>query len=286
MTSESHVIERVQLAASHNPSRSIGVRTERAAGMPERRPFAVLCHGFKGFMDWGFFPALSTAFAEAGFLAVSLNASGCGIGNDPLIMSDEAAFRDDTYTKQLSDIAQVRAWAAAHPAALPGREVLFGHSRGGGMAVISAAEQAPQALVTWAAFDDADRFDEETKAAWRRDGEIQIPNGRTGQIHRIGMGALEDLEANRGRLSVLAAAGRLAVPYLVVHGTDDSTVEVGAARRLLDAAPGAEEFILEGADHGFGARHPMPPTLGGFPDLGRAVATTLAFALRSVGPLE
>lgn len=283
MTQPSNVIERIELAASHDPSRRIGVRIERATGNHERLPYAVLCHGFKGFMDWGFFPALSSAFANAGFLAVSLNASGCGVGDDPMVMSDEGAFREDTYSKQLSDVAQVRAWAARHPGARPAREVLFGHSRGGGMAVISAAELAPKALVTWAAFDDADRFDEETKAAWRLDGELQIPNGRTGQIHRIGIGALDDLEAHRERLDILAAARRLAAPYLVVHGTDDPTVEVAAAGRLQGAAPEAEKLILEGADHGFGARHPMPPSVEGFPDLERAVGATLRFARRSVG---
>ncbi len=285
-TPPAHAIDRLHLVADHGrdhgPGRRIGVRIERLAGDTSPKPVAVLCHGFKGFMDWGFFPALSAAFADAGFLAVSLNASGSGIAGDPMTMDDEQAFFEDTYTKQLSDIAQVRAFASQHAEALQGGDVLFGHSRGGGMAVISAAETAPRALVTWAAFDDADRFDEETKAAWRREGELRIPNGRTGQIHRIGPGALDELEAHTGRLDILAAARRVEVPYLVVHGTADPTVDVAAAHRLLRAAPQSEGVILEGADHGFGARHPMASSVVGFPDLERAVAATLDFARRAV----
>ena len=43
---------------------------------PGERPTVVICHGFKGFMEWGFFPALATLLAERGFVAVRVNLSG------------------------------------------------------------------------------------------------------------------------------------------------------------------------------------------------------------------
>jgi len=46
------------------------------------RPAVVICHGFKGFKDWGFFPHLAARIARAGMTAVSFNFSGSGVGPD------------------------------------------------------------------------------------------------------------------------------------------------------------------------------------------------------------
>ncbi len=272
--------ERLWLEYPDEPSRRIGVRVERAAvatgSTPrERCPVIVLCHGFKGFMDWGFFPLLSTRMARAGFVVVSLNASGCGVADDPMVMDDEEAFFRDTYTRQLEDIARVRELARSLEGVDPAREALLGHSRGGGMAIVSAAEQPPAALVTWAAIDDPDRFDEPTKAQWRADGELCIPNGRTGQIHRLSIAAMDDFLENRARLDILAAAGRYGGPFLAIHGSDDATVPWEAAERLAAKAPGGSSLILEGANHSFGATHPM----------GREIPSALEAAIQATETL-
>lgn len=267
------------LPADCDPARSLRVRIERPAGPAPggSRPVAVLAHGFKGFMDWAFMPALSHALARAGFVTLSFNASGSGIGEDPEVMDDEDAFFHDTFSRQLADFAQARALARGLEGVDAGRELLFGHSRGGAMAVISAAEDAPARLVTWAAFSDVDRFDEETKEAWRREGILRIPNGRTGQVHRMSVAALEDAERNRERLDLLAAAARLDAPWLVVHGEGDATVDVGCGRRLAAAGTRSELLVLDGAGHTFGASHPMARDLAAASDLEAAGAATLAF---------
>lgn len=273
--------ERLVLTADCDPARSLRVRIERLAGPAPAggRPVAVVAHGFKGFMDWGFLPALGRALAEAGFVAVSFNASGSGIGEDPLVMDDEEAFFHDTFSRQLTDFAQARGFARSLDGVDPGRELLFGHSRGGAMAIIAASEDPPARLVTWAAFSDVDRIDEDAKAAWRRDGVLHVPNGRTGQVHRMSVAALEDAERNRDRLDLLAAAARLDAPWLVVHGEGDATVDVSCGRRLAAAGPRSELLVIDGADHTFGARHPMASDLGAAPDLEVAGAATLAFGV-------
>ena len=249
--------ERTWLDYPSEPGRRIGVRVERRIDAEGPSPVIVLCHGFKGFMDWGFFPLLSSRMAEAGFVAVSLNASGCGVGDNPLEMDDESAFFQDTYTRQLEDISRVREFARELPGVDPAREALLGHSRGGGMCVLSAAKSPPTALVTWSAIDDADRFDDAAKARWRADGELCIPNGRTGQIHRLSTAALDDLEQHREQLDILAAAARYPGPFLAIHGRDDATVPWEAAERLANRAQKGSSFIVEAANHSFGATHPM-----------------------------
>ena len=42
----------------------------------------VICHGFKGFAHWGFFPYLARAVAEAGMRAITFDLSGSGVGPD------------------------------------------------------------------------------------------------------------------------------------------------------------------------------------------------------------
>lgn len=274
--------ERTFLHYDDEPGRRIGVRVEfakDASSDPAGRPVAVLLHGFKGFMDWGFFPYLSRRFAAAGFVAVSMNSSGSGVGDDPLEMDDEEAFFNDSYSRQLEDLARVRAFARGLPGVDAGREVLLGHSRGGGMSVVSAAEDPPAALVTWAAIDDADRFDEATKARWRADGVLQVPNARTGQVHRMGVAGLEDFERHRERLDVQAAAGRLEAPFLAVHGLVDATVPSTAAITLSGLARRGEALLIEDGDHGLGATHPLtaPESV---PTLQVAVESTLTFALQ------
>lgn len=271
--------ERFWLTYEDDPQRRIGVRVEHCTGSASQAsdsaaPFVVLCHGFKGFMDWGFLPLVSTLLAEAGFVVFSLNASGCGVGDDPLEMTDEDAFFRDTYTRQLEDIAKVRAFARAVDGVDSEREVLMGHSRGGGMAIVAAAEDPPAALVTWAAIDEADRFDEPTKKQWRADGELRVPNARTGQVHRLSLAALEDFEEHHERLNILAAAGRLKARFLAIHGREDTTVPCQAAERLAAAAPGGRSVIVELGDHALNVQHPMEADV---PEaLKQALAATLA----------
>ena len=276
--------ERTFLTYPDQPGRRVGVRIEHT-GAPGRsrdessRPVAVLVHGFKGFMDWGFFPHLSRRLAAAGFVVVSMNTSGSGVGEDPMVMDDDDAFFNDSYSRQLEDMAKVRKFARGLAGVAPDLEVLVGHSRGGGMAVISAAEEAPAALVTWAAIGDADRFDEAMKARWREQGYLPVPNARTGQVHRMGLAGLEDFERNAGRLDIGAAAGRLQSPFLAIHGLEDETVPYGAAVTLSERAPGGEALLIEGADHGFGASHPLE-TPGSIQTLEVAVDSTETFALK------
>ncbi|MEM6671222.1 MAG: alpha/beta fold hydrolase [Planctomycetota bacterium] len=273
--------ERVVLRDDDEPGRRIGLRIDRWAEDDGPCPVVLLVHGFKGFMDWGFFPYVSHRFAAAGFVAVSVNTSGCGIGDDPFTLDDDEAFRRDSYTRELQDIARARAFARALDDVDADREILFGHSRGGGMALISASEAPPSAVVTWSAIDDVDRFGEDVKQRWRDDGELCVPNARTGQVHRMGLATLDDIETNRDRLDILAAASRLDVPLLALHGTADATVEPEAVHRIAERARAGEAFLIDGADHAMGAGHPLhsPEDIR---TLQVAIDATLAFAVRHV----
>jgi dienelactone hydrolase len=232
---------------------------------PGRHPAVVICHGFKGFMEWGFFPALAELLAQRGMVAVRFNLSGAGMQPGDERVTDPGAFRDDTYSAELADLLLVL--EATGDVIAPGRVDrgrigLFGHSRGGAAAILAAGEgwrERVLALVTWAAISHVDRYSSEEKRRWRETGELPVVNSRTGQQLALGRGLLEDVERNAaGSLDLLAAAGRRAAPWLIVHGADDESVPAAAAAELDAHAAGTHELLLiPGAGHTFGVRHPF-----------------------------
>jgi dienelactone hydrolase len=234
---------------------------------PGERPAVVICHGFKGFMDWGFFPALAALLAERGFVAVRVNLSGTGMQPGDELVTDPDAFREDTYGRELAELTAVLDATAAGSIA-PGRVDrrrigLFGHSRGGGISLLAAAGPAwrdrLRALVTWASIADIDRFTPEQKEQWRRSGEHPVANARTGQRLALGRGMLAEIEERRAELDILAAASTRHAPWLIVHGAEDESVPVAEAHRLAEHAGDGrmELLVVPGASHTFGARHPF-----------------------------
>jgi dienelactone hydrolase len=235
---------------------------------PGERPTVVICHGFKGFMEWAFFPYLAELLARRGFTAVRFNFSGSGVRPGEDRVSDLAAFRGATFTRDQEDLDAVLAAVGREVA--PGRVDrgrlgLVGHSRGGGAAILATGKPPWRdelgALVTWASVATFERFSQAERRAWRERGETVVVNSRTGQQLPMGVEVLDDLEANREALDVGAAAGRVRAPWLIVHGTGDESVPAREGSELLAAAgaePGRRELLeVPGAGHTFGAVHPF-----------------------------
>ncbi len=247
----------------------------------EAHPVVVINHGFKGFLEWGFFPHLAELLASRGFAVIRWNTSGSGMAPGDELVTDPEAFAQATFSKDVDEILTI---VDAVPEILGDRAIadrigLFGHSRGGGASVIAAAEATPTplALVTWAAIASFDRISGEDKAHWRERGWIPVVNGRTGQETRIDVSVLEDLETNRERLDIVAAARRLAAPWLIVHGSGDMTVSIEDGWALEQAGRKAERLEIEHAGHTFEARHPFS---GPTPALIEAINATQAWFLR------
>ncbi len=232
---------------------------------PGPRPVVVVCHGFKGFMEWGFFPYLAELLAGRGFTLVRFNLSGAGMMPGDELVTSPDAFRANTYGKELADLLAVLAALGAEIA--PGRVDLeriglFGHSRGGGAALLAAASEPwrsrVRALVTWAAISTIDRSDPGTMAVWRKAGELPVENSRTGQKLALGPEMLAEVEASPAELDLLAAAGRRQAPWLIVHGETDESVLASEGRTLAGAAAEPKELrLIPEGNHTFGARHPF-----------------------------
>lgn len=261
---------------------SAGRRTLRASAiLPEApRGTVIICHGFKGFSRWGFFPHLAAEIAKEGLRAIRFDFSGSGVGPDGESFTETDAFAENTFTRELEDLAAVeqdarrRGWIDA-------RYGVVGHSRGGGTAILHSADNpAIGALVTLAAISHVRRWSDSEERQWRARGYTEIVNSRTGQVLRLGTALLDDVSAGAtGRLDIEAAAARMKAPWLIIHGDADSSVPVADAHRLADAAPDARLLIVEGASHTFDIAHPMTGTS---PALDLAVSETTEWMRREL----
>ena len=230
-----------------------------------QKPVVIFCHGYKGFKDWGAWDLLAETFAREGYFFVKFNFSHNGTTPDsPSEFLDIEAFGENNYTKELDDLQSVIDWLL-----LPDFEYsrhldvsklnLFGHSRGGGIAIIKAAEEKRiKKLVTLASVSDfKSRFPEEEKLEeWKKRGVNYIVNTRTKQQLPHHYQFYENFEENEERLDISRAAKSLEIPHLIVHGSSDTTVPISDSGQLFEWSPDPELLLVEGADHVFCVSHP------------------------------
>lgn len=232
----------------------------RAGGRTSSRPAVLVLHGFKGFKDWGMFPPLAERLARAGFTAVSPNLSGSGVDDVGEFTLPER-FGHNTFSAELQDTANVIDALMRGELGVPAPSTLglIGHSRGGGIGILQASRDfRVRALVTWAAIASVQRWPADQRAAWRSAGLNEIKNARTGQVLPLYPDVLDDIERNQAALDIEAAAERIAVPWLLIHGTEDESVGFSEAELLKAASPNPTTRLLpvEGGAHTFGAAHP------------------------------
>lgn len=250
----------------------------------EKPPIVLFAHGFKGFKDFGAWNLMVPRFVEAGYCFVKFNFShNGGTVEQPIDFPDLEAFGRNSYSKEGYDLGRIL--DALQDGSLirdlpadPSRIYLIGHSRGGGICILKAAEdERVKKLATWASVSDFhQRIPTDDLEGWKEKGVTYIPNARTGQEMPIYYSFYEDLKANAEALSIPMAAPKVEVPWLICHGTEDPTVALREAEALSEWNPDAECYIVEGADHTFNQKHPwekeeLPA------ELDRVVERTIAF---------
>jgi dipeptidyl aminopeptidase/acylaminoacyl peptidase len=227
-------------------------------------PLLIFCHGYKGFKDWGAWNLFAKTFAASGIAVLKFNFShNGGTIDQPIDFPDLEAFGHNNYTKELEDLNQVLDWVettyAKHPNIDVSNIILVGHSRGGGIVTLKAAEDSRiKKLVSLAGVSDfKSRFPKGSNLdAWKSTGVRFVMNGRTKQQMPHYYQFYEDFMANASRLTIQLAAKSLKIPHLIIHGDADTSVDLKEAFALYKWHPEAQLVILEGANHVFGSHHP------------------------------
>lgn len=236
--------------------------------VPAKKPLVVYAHGFNGFKDWGNFDLIAAKFAAAGYVFVKFNFSHNGTTPDqPDVFADLEAFGRNNYSKQLEDLGLVIDWCCdklnAYQSMIDSSDVsLIGHSMGGGIALIYAAEDKRiKKLVTWAGISECKtpwgNWSPEKMEEWKLTGVQYYQNGRTKQNMPMYYQLYQDFVQNQDRLNIREAIGNIKIPIFICHGSLDVAVPVKKAWQLLEWQPSAKLLIVE-SDHVFGRSHPWP----------------------------
>ncbi len=231
-----------------------------------KAPTIIYAHGFNGFKDWGNFDLIAEQFVKAGFTVVKFNFSHNGTTPEkPEEFVDLESYAENNYTIELADLKMLIDWTLEkdnpHKEAIdPDKLFLVGHSMGGGIVLVQAAEdKRVQGVATWASVGALTtpwgKWSDEKMEQWRTKGVEYIKNGRTGQDMPLNYQLYEDFETNKERLDVENAVRKIRVPILLCHGAQDEAVPVETASHLASLNDGAFEYVLD-TDHVFGRKHP------------------------------
>lgn len=224
--------------------------------------------------------------AEKGYASVSFDFSMNGVSPDsPMDFTRLDLFASNTHSIELDDLKTVIDYYYDNALQFNidrNRIALVGHSRGGGAVILKSSEdERIKAIAALASVADVNRYSEEQKIRWREKGYIEIPNARTGQMMRMNVSFLDDIEQNNLRLDITGAMKKLKIPALIIHGKEDLAVKYTDALKLYESSDKAltEMHIIENTGHTFGIEHPFKGTTKAFEEV---IERTVSFLRRNL----
>ena len=276
-----NVVKNIEIKGKHDKSILADIFYKANATPKE---VVVFCHGYKGYKDWGAWNLVAERFASQHFFFVKMNFShNGGTIDQPIDFPDLKAFGNNNFIKELDDLDSVLAWISTHDLIKkeidPDSVSLIGHSRGGGIVVLKAAEDnRVSKVISWAGVSDfATRFPTgETLELWKKNGVAYITNARTNQQMPHYYQFYTSFKENEDLLNIKKAVKQLNIPYLIIHGSQDETVPLQEAKDLESWNSTNRLEIIDEANHTFGSSQPWgQPVLP--KHLMHAVDTTIQF---------
>ena len=229
----------------------------------KQSPCIILVHGFKGFKDWGFCPYIGRYFGDRDFFVITFNFSHNGIGSNLTEFTELDKFAENTFSLEISELSElIDAYTDNFFGETNNKQIgLLGHSRGGGISILTAKQKNDiNAVAVWASVSSFDRYSERQKEAWREKGVFEVLNTRTNQVMRLNVSLLSDLEKNKnGLLNIENAVENLNKPLFIAHGEQDLAVPIKEAETIYDwSNKEMTEFIrIPSTGHTFDAKHPF-----------------------------
>ena len=217
----------------------------------------IFAHGFMGYKDWGCWNLVSDFFVALGYGFCKYNGShNGGTIEQPVDFQDLEAFAHNSYFKELTDLKCVLDWLELQFPVLPEIYVI-GHSRGAGIALLSAKDTRIKKIVSWSGISDiSKRFPEGKQLeVWKTQGTKYTINSRTGQKMPQLFEQYEDFIAHEKELSIEMACKESKTPTMVIHGDLDTSVDMEESRQIASWLH-TRLFEIEEANHTYGATQP------------------------------
>lgn len=232
-----------------------------------KRPVVIICHGYQGFKDLGFFPFLADELAENGFYAIRFNFSSNGVSANSDEIDEPDKFAINTYTRELDDLAVL--FEKVKTRQLPFSENFdldaigtVGHSRGAAISILFAAENPEfNAVVSWNGVAVVNYWGADFKKKVLEEGIGYVKNIRTKERMPLKAVVFEDMDENEERFNILEKMKTMKVPVLLVQGDSDSDWQMNGAKKMEAAAPHHSLVIIKGGNHIFNITEPLfePP---------------------------
>lgn len=201
-------------------------------GDPKSPWIVVLGHGVTANKDRVFLTMLAAGLQDRGIPALRFSFSGNG--------DSEGRFEDSTISKEVDDLGSVLDQVPDDISVC-----YVGHSMGGAVGLTRTVDDDRiRALVSLAGMVDTKSFcerkfgdQEPGKSLMWGKSDCPLSQRFVDDMHEIG--------------SLLPRASSVRVPWLLVHGTDDTVVPIADSNNAHAACRHAELVVLEGVDHVF-----------------------------------
>ena len=230
-----------------------------------KKPVVIFCHGYKGFKDWGAWNLVGKEFAKNNFSFIKFNFShNGGTIKNPIDFPDLEAFGNNNFSHELNDIEIILESLIKNKDFKNDFDFndisLIGHSRGAGSVIIKASENKKiSKVISWAGVSDFKvRFNEGSNEFdnWRKKGVMYVENARTKQLMPHYFQFFQDFKKHEERFNIKSAVEKLKIPFLIIHGSKDSSVLPAEGENLFLWSKSGEIQIIEGSDHVFKSKHP------------------------------
>jgi len=231
------------------------------------KPLVIFMHGFKGFAEWGFLPYLAEKFVENGSISANIDFSLNGIENIELPWYDSEKFSRNSFTQELKDLDIIIEHFLSQTEKYEmlsnwNKEIyLVGHSLGGAVAIMTALRRKEiRKIALLAPIAYLHRNTLRQKEIWIKNQAIEIKIAKTNQILTLGSSYILDKD-NYANDELINCIGKLELPILIIHGSQDLTVKPLESELLTKANEKYVKLIIvEKANHIFGVSHPMVST--------------------------
>ena len=198
---------------------------------PSDAPLVVLGHGVTANKDREWAVILANALSENGFSALRFSFSGNG--------ASEGDYKDSCPSKEVQDLGAVLD-------ALDREVTYVGHSMGAAVGVLRAnRDPRIQRLVSLGGMVDTEAFVERKFADLVPDQDFMwdLPECPYSSAYREDMLRIK---------SVLPLAPQIHIPWLLLHGSDDTVVPVEESKAIAQIAGGPTQLeVIPGGDHVF-----------------------------------